>query len=136
MNLIDNEIIKAFEDAVICVGQAPFVEKVAKGEQLKSEIIDFINRQKAEIERLKTLESFEKYIYNKARGVGTEFECEFATKEARDISYANAIDSLVDIATARIAGIRELAERLSALCEMQGCIDISDIKGTYKEMTE
>lgn len=57
MNLTDNEIIKALEDAVICVGQAPFVEKVAKGEQLKFDIIDFINRQ-----RIETIKEFKKLV--------------------------------------------------------------------------
>lgn len=50
--MTDNETIETLKDAVICIGQAPFVEKVAKGEQLKSNIIDLINRKNAEIERL------------------------------------------------------------------------------------
>lgn len=32
--------------------------------------------------------------------------------------------------------IREFTEKLSVLCEMYGCIDINDIKDTYKEMTK
>ncbi len=45
--MTDNETIKALKDAVICIGQAPFVEKVTKGEQLKFNIIDLINRKQA-----------------------------------------------------------------------------------------
>ena len=72
--MTDNEIIKALESAVVCVGEEPFVEKERKGQQLKQKIFDLINRknktlkyqaeqivdlkikvkqQKAEIERLK-----------------------------------------------------------------------------------
>ena len=53
MNYTDKQIIQALEDAVICVGQAPFVEKVAKGEQLKSDIIDLINRLEADVVEVK-----------------------------------------------------------------------------------
>ena len=50
--LTDNEIIKALVDAVICVGRAPFVEKQRKGEELKQNILDLINRQDEELNRL------------------------------------------------------------------------------------
>ena len=33
-------------------------------------------------------------------------------------------------------GVREFAERLSALCEQYGFVDVSDIKSVYKEMIE
>ena len=81
MNLTDNEIIKAFEDAVICVGQAPFVEKVAKGEQLKSDIIDLINRQKSE-----TIKEFAKRLIKSYESVDGQYV---------DRVMRNDIDNLV-----------------------------------------
>ena len=82
--LTDNEIVKALVDAVICVGRAPFVEKQRKGEELKQNILDLINRQKAEIENLqKNFEeaSNDRFIY-KIRWAKAEARVDKAKAEA------------------------------------------------------
>ena len=46
--MTDEQIINDFSSAVVCVGQASFVEKCRKGEKLKQKIFAIINRQKEE----------------------------------------------------------------------------------------
>ena len=46
--MTDEQIINDFSSAVVCVGQASFVEKCRKGENLKQKIFAIINRQKEE----------------------------------------------------------------------------------------
>lgn len=117
----NNEAVKALECFIgdtSCKGNCPFndtpecFECTATPKKFYKSILEIINRQKAEIERLKNLESLEKAIYNIAHGIGTNHPCDFATKEARDISYEYAINKLIDIATARKEAIKEFSERL------------------------
>ena len=119
MKLTDEQIIKALECCTqedyrtackdcpcddMCYTDLKSIDKFA---------LDLINRQKAEIERLKNLESLEKFIYKKAHNIGTALECYFVDKEARDIAYESVINKLVDIEIARKEGIKELSEKIT-----------------------
>lgn len=164
---MDNDIIKALgicsSEHLGCEDGCPYVEMPClSGNALFKDALALINRQKAEIEefkilcdmqdknmleqqaeikRLQNLESLEKAIYNIAHGIGTNNPCDFATKEARDISYEYAINKLVDIATARKTAIKEFAERLKKHCyfdhkDQRNVVAEVIIDHYVKEMTE
>lgn len=70
--MTDNEIIKALEccaeDEWRCNNNCPFFEKCSKTLMAKSSL-DIINRQQAEIERLKAFKSYFDELYGKGLDV-------------------------------------------------------------------
>lgn len=96
--MTEEQIIKTLEDAVVCIGEAPFIEKAHKGNQLKSSIIDLINRKNAVIESLR------KEVYDLCGGI---------------------VDLKADLKTAKSEAYKEFEEKFkekasSAITSCQG----------------
>ena len=110
--MTDNEIIKALEDKTHKAEYSWVDSSYCDVEvSLLKNALDLINRQQAEIEKLQNLKTFENFIIRRIHGIGTKYECDFATKEARDEAFEKELNKLFDIATARAEAIKEFAER-------------------------
>ena len=124
MDYIGEQIMKALEDAVICVGQAPFVEKVAKGEQLKSDIIDLIKRLKTDNERLNSLCTSKDVIINDLNAKNAEYKSEHKgfVKKLGNVASLNTL--LFDRKNELESQARkEFAERLKDECSGNPYLD-------------
>lgn len=94
--LTDNEIINALECCISFTNlnecdNCPFHERCENGEELESLVLSLINRQKAEIERLK-VDSKMHIVYKGARGFGRAFFFSEVVKQAK----AEAIKEFVE----------------------------------------
>lgn len=131
--MTDNEIIKALEccmddDCDNCPDTFGNCEHNAMRNAL-----DLINRQKAEIERLKNLKIFERFINDKIHSKG--YGCEYPTPEIRQEAFEEELGRLYDIATARVEAVKEFADRLQIRCIKQdGCLWSSDVGAELEEM--
>ena len=122
--MTDNEIIKALECCIIgdCFGcyYGETNQRNCK-DCLMENALALINRQKAEIERLKELlEGWKKAAYKAA--------------DEKDEIYCNAIDR---VKTAKAEAIKEFAERLKERATHDGAfgyVDSYDIDHITKEM--
>lgn len=126
--MTDNENIKAFECCEANEGDSPNCEECPYFglrekpsdcyKKARKGVLDLINRQKAEIERLNNLKRFEKFIderihTDKVRNAAWEFKA----KEDRDEAFEKELEKLFDIANARAEAIKEFAERLNKEAE-------------------
>lgn len=93
--LTDEQIIKALKNATVCVGVGAFFEKAIKGEKLKIDIYDLINRQRAEIERLqKDGLQLNKTFMDFVNKATAEARKEFAERVKKKATYYRCRDGI------------------------------------------
>ena len=127
--MTDKEIIKTLTKAVF-IGDSPIGKAFGTiiDKQTVKETIDFINRQKAEIERLETVLSEKLFCITQLKGEN------FALTNERD-AYKNLLKN------AKTEAVKEFAERLNAKAQnattwtgIEPVVTISDIKDTAKAL--
>ena len=113
--MTDNEIIKAFE---ICntredCGGCPLSkdDPCPSEFQLSMMILDLINRQQAEIEKLGKASGLLKYVSEAVHHTSVG-DVDFVSKEAKDKAIKELIDRLCNIQTIKAEAIKEFAEKV------------------------
>lgn len=111
--MADNEIIKALEccanntnDSVCYENKCPlFGQKCI--DILSKNALDLINRQKAEIERLKTVKKHIDTVIHR--------DCEYVSNESYNEAFQKALARLYDNTNAKSEAIKEFAEKIDEL---------------------
>lgn len=103
----DNEIIKALKNCISSDNcyECPFRDVTNDLDECMQEWLNLINRQKAEIEKLKNLKNFERFINDKIHSKG--YGCEYPTPEIRQEAFEEELGRLYDIATSVVESIKE-----------------------------
>lgn len=99
------------------------------------EVIELLVEVKAEIERLKDLKSFEKFIDDKIHGIGTDLQCEYVTPEARAEAFEKELERLCNVSIVRAEAYKEVWEVLRNKCDAPyWCVWLSEIDDFFEKL--
>ncbi len=146
----DNEIVKALECCIESdCDNCPWDEQTACNEYMRQDALNLINRQKAEVERLKAQcentqigYNFAKVEVERLKALLKEWKAAaYKCSDEKDEIYCNAIER---VKTAKAEAYKEFAERLiekrwdvpyeTKNAHFVQVVDVGDIKDTLKEL--
>lgn len=82
--------------------------------EMVKKTFEFVSRLKRENENLKNLKSFEKFINDKIHNVGTDYQCDYMTPEAKAEAFERELAKLYDVAEVHTETIKQCLETINA----------------------